>query len=193
MWDVVRREQVHARGSSILLPMKIEPKEHLHMTAVVFDSLTLVKRLHASGMPDEQAETVVSMARDVMLNVATKDDIDGAIHTLDPKFAAIDQRFVVVDQRFAVVEQRLNAIEQRFTSVEHRLSAVEKRLTSVEERLTSIEQRLASYDQRFISIDHRFEIIEQKFTILEQRLTMKLGSIVVVALGAFTAISKLIG
>ncbi len=110
--------------------MKIEAKEHLTMTAVVFDSLTLVKRLSASGMPGEQAEAVVNMTRDVMLSVPTKDDIDSGIRTLDPKFA---------------------------------------------------------------TIDHRFDIIEQKFTILEQRLTIKLGSIVVIALGAFTAISKLIG
>ncbi len=180
-------------GRFTLLCMKIEAKEHLHMTAVVFDSLTLVQRLHASGMPNEQAEAVVRMARDVMLNVATKEDIDVAVHALDPKFAAIDQRFVVVDQRFTMVEQRLSAIEQRLTSFAARLSAVEQRLTTVEEKLYSIDQRLASYDQRFITIDHRFEIIEQKFMILEQRLTMKLGSIVVVALGAFTAISKLIG
>ena len=192
MGNVVRHEQEPPCSGSILQHMKIEPKEHLHMTAVVFDSLTLVKRLHSSGMPDEQAEAIVGMARDVMLNVATNDDIDAAVHTLNPKFAALDQRFVNVDQRFTVVEQRLSAIEQRLTSFEQRLGAAEQRLTAIEERLNSIDQRLASYDQRFITIDHRFEIIEQKFTILEQRLTMKLGSIVVVALGAFTAISKLI-
>ncbi len=124
--------------------MKIEAKEHLTMTAVVFDSLTLVKRLSASGMPSEQAEAVVNMTRDVMLSVPTKDDIDAGIRTLDPKLTTIDQRFAAIDQHFA-------------------------------------------------AIDHRFDIIEQKFTILEQRLTMKLGSISVVALGAFTAISKLIG
>ncbi len=189
----MRREQVRIGSSSILLRMKIEAEEHLHMTAVVFDSLTLVKRLHASGMPDEQAEAVVSMARDVMLNVATKDDVDMAIHTLDPKFAAIDQRFASVEQRITSVEQRVSSVDHRLSSVEQRLTSVEQRLTAVDERLTGIDQRLASYDQRFISIDHRFEIIEQKFTILEQRLTMKLGSIVVLALGAFTAISKLIG
>ncbi len=161
----MRREQGQAGSSSILLQMKIEPNEHLHMTAVVFDSLTLVKRLSSSGMPNDQAEAVVNMTRDVMLNVATKSDIDDAVRSLDPKFAAIDQRFVQVDQRFVQVDQRF----------------------------ASIEQRLASIDQRFALIDHRFEMIEQKFTILEQRLTIKLGSIVVIALGAFTAISKLIG
>ncbi len=192
MKDVVRREHGLMFSSFILPCMKLEAKEHLHMTAVVFDSLSLVKRLHASGMPGEQAEAIVSMARDVMLNVANKDDVDVAIHTLDPKFAAIDQRFVAVDQRFTSVDQRLTAIEQRLSSVEQRLSVMEQKFTAIEERLTAIEKRLASSDERFISIDHRFEIIEQKFTILEQRLTMKLGSIVVIALGAFTAISKLI-
>ncbi len=152
--------------------MKIEAKEHLHMTAVVFDSLTLVKRLGTAGMPNEQAEAVVSMARDVMLNVATKADIDAAMVSLDPKFTAIEQRLIGGDQRFASFDQRLSSIEQR---------------------LTSYDQRFVAIDQRFVAIDHRFEIIEQKFTILEQRLTIKLGSIVVIALGAFTAISKLIG
>ncbi len=110
--------------------MKIEANEHLHMTAIIFDSLTLVKRLRVSGIPDEQAESIVEMTRDALAQTASKSDVDTAIRLLDPKFA---------------------------------------------------------------DLQHRFELIEQRFTILEQRLTMKLGSIVVIALGAFTAISKLIG
>ncbi len=127
------------------------------MTAFVFDSLTLVKRLSGSGMPVEQAEAVVNMTRDVMVNLATKDDVNLAVRSLDTKFSSIEQRFAQIDRRFM-----------------------------------EIDQRFAQIDQRFIQIDHRFEMIDQKFILLEQRLTIKLASIVVIALGAFTAISKLI-
>ena len=161
----MRREQGHASSGSILLRMKIEAKEHLHMTAVLFDSLTLVKRLRVSGIPDEQAESIVEMTRDALAQTATRADIDAAMRVLEPKFVASDQRF---------------------HAIEHQLSEIELRLAALEQRLSSVEQRLGA-------LEHRFELIEQKFTILEQRLTMKLGTIVVLALGAFTAISKLIG
>ena len=165
--------------------MKIEAKEYLHMTAVIFDSLTLVKRLRASGIPDPQAESIVEMTRDALAQAASKNDIDAAIRTLDPKFAEIDQRFVKIDQRFEEVDKRFEEVDQRFEEVDQRLAKIELRFDAVEMRLTKIEQRLDA-------LEHRFELVEQQFTILEQRLTMKLGTIVVIALGAFTAISKLI-
>jgi len=45
-------------------------------------------------------------------------------------------------------------------------------------------------DARFASLDGQFAGVDAKLEKLELRMTIKLGSIVVVALGAFTAIFK---
>ncbi len=115
------------------------------MTAIVFDSLSLMKHLRGTGLTEEQSMAIVDVTRDALANVATREDVAQAvqegIRSLDPKFAAIDGRF-----------------------------------TAIEGRFTAIDKRLMEIDQRFI--------------ILEQRITIKLGTIVVVALGAFTALSK---
>ncbi len=108
------------------------------MTAIVFDSLNMMKRLRGTGLTEEQSVAIIDVARDALANVATKDDVEEAVQRglrgLDPRFVSIDQRF------------------------------------------SDIDKHLGQIDQRFI--------------ILEQRMTIKLGTIVVLALGAFTALSK---
>ena len=136
------------------------------MTAIVFDSLNMMKRLRGTGLTEEQSEAIIDVTRDALAQLATKEDVEQAIERgiqgLDPKFAYIDKRFADIDQRFADIDQRFADIDQRFVQM---------------------DQRFVQMDQRFVQMDHRF-------IILEQRMTIKLGTIVVLALGAFTALSK---
>ena len=139
--------------------MKLERQDHLAMTAIVFDSLSMMKRLRGTGLTEEQSVAIIDVTRDSLASFATKDDVEQAVQRgiqgLDPKFASIDQRFTEIDQRFSEVDKRFNEVDKRFNE---------------------IDRHLGQIDQRFI--------------ILEQRMTIKLGTIVVVALGAFTALSK---
>lgn len=136
------------------------------MTAIIFDSLSMMKRLRGTGLTEEQSVAIIDVTRDALAHVATKDDVEDAvqrgIHGLDPKFAGIDQRFAEIDKRFGDIDRRFGDIDRRFSEV----------------------------DKRFNNIDRHLGQIDQGFVILEQRMTMKLGTIVVVALGAFTALSK---
>ena len=139
--------------------MKLEPTDHLTMTAIVFDSLSLMKHLRGTGLTEEQSMAILDVTRASVASLATSEDVEQAvqqgIRSLDPKFVAIDDRFTEIDKRFTEIDKRFNEIDMRFTGI----------------------------DQRLIGID-------QRFVILEQRMTIKLGTIVVVALGAFTALSK---
>ena len=132
--------------------MKLEPTDHLTMTAIVFDSLSLMKHLRGTGLTEEQSMAILDVTRAAVANVPSKEEVEQAvqqgIRSLDPKFLSIDERF--------------NRIDERFNRI----------------------------DKRFDEIDNRFIAIDQRFIILEQRMTIKLGTIVVVALGAFTALSK---
>ena len=136
------------------------------MTAIVFDSLSMMKRLRGTGLTEEQSVAIIDVTRDSLASFATKDDVEQAVQRgiqgLDPKFASIDQRFTEIDQRFSEVDKRFNEVDKRFNEV----------------------------DKRFNEIDRHLGQIDQRFIIHEQRMTIKLGTIVVVALGAFTALSK---
>ena len=139
--------------------MKLEPTDQLTMTAIVFDSLSLMKHLRGTGLTEEQSMAILDVTRAAVTNVASREDVEQAvergIRSLDPKFVAIDERFTEISKRFTEIDKRFTEIDKRFTGV----------------------------DQHLIGID-------QRFIILEQRMTIKLGTIVVLALGAFTALSK---
>ena len=139
--------------------MKLEPTDHLTMTAIVFDSLSLMKHLRGTVLTEEQSMAIIDVTRAAVTNVASREDVEQVvqqgIRSLDSKFSAIDERFTEIDKRFTEIDKRFMEIDKRFTGVDHRLIG-----------------------------------IDQRFTILEQRMTIKLGTIVVVALGAFTALSK---
>jgi tetrahydromethanopterin S-methyltransferase subunit G len=167
--------------------MKLERQDHLAMTAIVFDSLSMMKRLRGTGLTEEQSVAIIDVTRDSLVNLATRDDVEGAVqrglHGLDPKFASLEQRFVPTDKRFSDIDRRLDGIDERFVHIDKRFSAIDKRLDGVDKRLDGMDKRLDGIDQRLAQID-------QRFIILEHRMTIKLGTIVVVALGAFTALSK---
>ena len=129
--------------------MKLEPTtDHLIMTSIVFDSLSLMKHLRGTGLTEEQSMAILDVTRAAVTNVATREDVEQAVQqgmrSLDPKFAAIDQRFTEIDKRFSGIDQHLIGIDQRLV-------------------------------------------------ILEQRIIIRLGTIVVVTLGGFTALFKWIG
>ena len=125
--------------------MKLESSEPLIMTAIVFDSLSLMKHLRGTGLTEEQSMAILDVTRAAVTQVASKEDVEQAVQqgvrSLDTKFGEIDQRF--------------NEIAISFNK-----------------------------------IDSRFKEVDQRFVILEQRMTIKLGTITVVALGAFSALSK---
>jgi len=95
--------------------MRFERQDQLAMTAIVFDLLSMVKRLRGTGLTEEQSVAIIDVTRDSLMSFPTKDDVEQAVQRgiqgLDPKFASMDQRFNEVDKRFNAVDRHLGQIE----------------------------------------------------------------------------------
>lgn len=63
------------------------------MSTITFDTHELVRELHASGLPAEQAEAVVRAIVKSHDALATRADLDRLEAKLDGKFAVIDAKF----------------------------------------------------------------------------------------------------
>ncbi|MCS6786913.1 MAG: CCDC90 family protein [Thiobacillaceae bacterium] len=46
------------------------------MTTIVFDSYALVKRLKEAGFTEQQAETLIDAAKDALVQLATREDLE---------------------------------------------------------------------------------------------------------------------
>ncbi|PKM13640.1 MAG: DUF1640 domain-containing protein [Gammaproteobacteria bacterium HGW-Gammaproteobacteria-3] len=52
------------------------------MTTITFDTLELVDKLKAAGIPQEQAEAVVRVIADAQTRLVTKDDLEIALSSV---------------------------------------------------------------------------------------------------------------
>ncbi len=67
----------------------------LHMTTIVFDSYTFVKRPRSTGFTEEQAEVIVDASGDAMGSLVTKDDLKVEVNRLEARLDAIEQRLTI--------------------------------------------------------------------------------------------------
>ena len=59
------------------------------MTTITFDTLELVDKLKAAGIPPEQAEAVVRVIADSQVRLVTKDDLEMALSPLKTDLAVL--------------------------------------------------------------------------------------------------------
>ncbi|HMW17514.1 MAG TPA: DUF1640 domain-containing protein [Accumulibacter sp.] len=63
------------------------------MSTITFDTQELVRELHASGLPSEQAEAVVRAIVKSHDGLITKKDLDRLETKIDGKFAVVEAKF----------------------------------------------------------------------------------------------------
>jgi hypothetical protein len=59
------------------------------VTTITFDTLELVDKLKAAGIPPEQAEAVVRVIADSQVRLVTKDDLEMALSPLKTDLAVL--------------------------------------------------------------------------------------------------------
>jgi hypothetical protein len=120
------------------------------MSAVTFDTLKFVKTLHASGMPERQAEAIAAAVRDShdAADLVTRKDLQIELASIKADLARIEAR---MDARFEQFRQEMDA------------------------KFGQLRQEM---DARFLQ--------------LEQRMTIKLGTMLVVAVGVASTLAKLL-
>jgi len=144
------------------------------MNALAFDTHEYVKRLKAVGVTEVQAEVHTTMMVDLMTTqMVTRDYLDQSLKDLrseiDLRFkdlrSEIDLRFKDVDTRFKDVH---NEIDLRFKDVDTKFKDLHN------------------------EIDLRFKGVDARFDALELRLTIKLGTMMVLAIGIVATLVKIL-
>ena len=141
--------------------------------AYIFDSLGYAKRLRDGGVPRDQAEAHAEAARDfIMVELATKADV----LALRADLLAVKQE-LLAEFRVGITELE-GKLRGTITDVEGKLRGT---ITEVEGKLQGSINEL------------RANVADLRSTVdtLSLRLTVRLGAMIVVAIGALAAIMKL--
>jgi transketolase len=156
------------------------------MNAIPFDTLKLAQDLRDNaGMSAVHAEGMVkALAAAFDGEVATRADVADVRREIQDLRAAMDQRFAkfeaATDQRFAKFE---TATDQRFAKFE---AATDQRFAKFE---AATDQRFAKFEA---AMDQRFAKVEAGIASLEHRMTIRLGGMMIVAVGAVATLVKLL-
>lgn len=126
------------------------------------DTLEIVRKLEAAGTPRGQAEALAAVFRD-------SETTSLANLATKTDLAAVKTELVA---EIASVRTDLKA----------EIAAVRSDMALAEHRV----------EARFVQIDGRFAQLDGKFVQLEQRMTIKLGGMMVVAVGAVAALVRLL-
>ncbi len=152
---------------------------------MVLDTLAYARSLREAGFSEQQAEGQARALAAAMTDaLATKQDLRELEARLD---AGSDVRFAQVEARFAQVEARFAQVEARFDARFAQLEAsTQARFEQVDTRMVELEKRM---EVRFDEQTARFA---GQLAGLEHRMTVRLGGMMVAALGAFSALVKLL-
>ena len=163
------------------------------------DTLAYARRLRDSGLSEQQAEGQArALAAAMTDSFTTKQDlheiethVDGRFEQagahMEVRFAQFDTRFAQaaaqMDIRFAQVDTRFEQFAARFVQIDHHLVEMEKR---IEIRLSEQEKRIE------IRFSEQNALFSGQLSALEHRMTLRLGGMMIAAIGAFSAIVKLL-
>ena len=138
------------------------------MPAVTFDTLKFANQLKTAGVPVIHAEAEAKALSEVfetnLGELATKEDLHHEIDGLRHETKELETS----------LRHEMKELE---TGLRHEIRGLE---TSLHHEMSDLRK----------DMDIRFAGVDTKLEKLELRMTIKLGSIVVVALGAFTVIFK---
>ncbi len=160
------------------------------MSSANFDTLKLSETLREGGLPEVQAKAVSQALQETLSEFATKRDLRDAVEELRSGF-----RFEMREFR-GEVRSELQLFRSEIESYLQSLrSEVESHLQSFRSEIGSDQQSFrsevkADMQKMRSEIDLGFESMRAEMRQIEPRMTIRLGGIVVVALGAFTALSK---
>jgi predicted nuclease with TOPRIM domain len=131
--------------------------------AIALDTLAYARRLREAGFSEKQAEGQAEALAAAMTDTfATKQDLRELEVRIEGRFSQIDARFAQIDARFAQMDARFEHLERH----------LERHL----------DTRLAEHSARF----------DSHLADLERRMTLRLGAVTVAAIGAVSALVRIL-
>ena len=170
------------------------------MPAVAFDTLRFTKRLLDAGVALELASATAEAFKEASseADLATHRDIEllqGDIEQVKVSIERLEER---MDARFAQADTKMETrLAQMDAKMEAGLAQANTKMdTGLAQMDARMETRFAQVESRLDQVDTRFDHLETnlngRIDSMEQRMTIKLGGMMVVAVGAITALVKLL-
>ena len=174
------------------------------MPAVAFDTLRFTKRLLDAGVALELASATAEAFKEASseADLATHRDIEllqGDIEQVKVSIERLEER---MDARFAQADTKMETrLAQMDSKMEAGFSQMDAKMEAgLAQANTKMETRIAQMDAkmetRFAQVESRLDQVDTnlngRIDSMEQRMTIKLGGMMVVAVGAITALVKLL-
>jgi hypothetical protein len=132
-----------------------------------FNAIDTAQRLVDKGFARDQADTLAKLLGDLWGSAVTREVLREELSTVRVwGHEELDHQTREVDAKLTLVEHNLDG---KITLLGHNLDG----------RLTLLEQNIGG----------RLAILGQTMTVMEQRLLLRLGGVIVVAMGAFSTIA----
>ena len=151
------------------------------MAAIAFDTLKYAKRLKDAGVPDKQAEAEVeALAEALEVNLKdlpTKDDLTRETGLLRRDLKELETS----------LKRDMKELESSLKRDIKELEGSQKR--DLKELETSLKHDLTESESR---LKHENELMRLEMRDIERRMTIKLGGLMVVAVGAVATLVKLL-
>ena len=150
------------------------------MSAPFFDTLRFVERLQGAGVPEPQAKAEVEILRDILAEslvtrLASKEDIRGIRDE--------------VRQLDASTKEDIRSVRDEIRQLD---ASTKEDIRGVRDEIRQLE---AATKEDFRSVREDFRRLEAStqanLAALEHRMTIKLGSMLFLALGAFYTLTRL--
>ncbi|MGH8612836.1 MAG: coiled-coil domain-containing protein [Gammaproteobacteria bacterium] len=139
------------------------------MSAIAFDTLKFAKRLKEAGFTEQQAEALADAEAELIeQNLATKRDIEE-------------------------VKRDIEEVKREIEEVKREIADVKREITGVKRDIKELEVTLRNeIKQLDVKIEQIRSDLARDLKDLEYRMTIKLGTMMVVAVGAMAALVKLL-
>ena len=162
------------------------------MAAIAFDTLKYSKRLKDAGVPDKQAEAEVeALAEALEVNLKdlpTKDDLTRETGLLRRDLKELETSLKRdMKELESSLKRDIKELESSLKRDIKELEGSQKR--DLKELETSLKHDLTESESR---LKHENELMRLEMRDIERRMTIKLGGLMVVAVGAVATLVKLL-
>jgi len=152
---------------------------------------TLTQDVHAFRA--DARERFVGIDRSLVQVCARLDAHEGRLDSLEKTVQALADSLQVfreqTQERFAQIDSRFDRIDMRFEAADRQIAGLRRTLDAHETRLNALSDDLhgfrADMEQRLARMEHRFDA-------LEQRMTIKLGGMLIVAVGVMAVLQQVL-
>ena len=152
------------------------------MSSIAFDTHAFIKCLTQAGMDEQQAEALVECQIQLINDsLATRLDIE----EVKKEIAEVKREVEELKKEVAEVKREVEEVKKEIAEVKREVAEVKKEIAEVKREVAEVKKEVAEVKR---------EVEELKIDMhkMELRLTIRLGSVIVVAIGIFATLIKLL-